>query len=481
MSLTVRTHSATTYTPPSWSLLASDRPGYAKFSAVMPQKERSALLTKIIILSVITFGIYYLCLLCTKHLSNLKNRIMIHYIPSRAKNVTNAKRLEPFTIPDFSQKVIKGAFAKGLEQAKAFRQIAQDISEIIKNKKELFLFELHNKNPDLACKLEEYFSKPDEGQRQSEFLAIVNEFLDMQDAQELLKSVVASVKAADPRQTTAGQKAFAEFMQAFLKLPSELDWQFSLQNSPEQLALACDLLDSRYHLTHFLKIYDNDPAAIQALLKTMQNVPVASAIQKKDIETKFETCKRLREKLFENIALRISPHDTREVYYSMNSYLYKKDIYIAEIEEFKNATEWNKINPKFVHLYLQKKIERYLQGISNLLDTHKHAAEKKCQKLIAKFPLHPVKTSDVYKTPEVLQAFKKITELQQNSLEVLQLLAELRYFLSDVLFQKQLFDFANDVVVGKFADQPTYDFYKKFHPYFRNIDAYKEVINQINA
>lgn len=68
----------------NWKSEKSDKKGYEKFKQTMPNSLHTKLSLKVITLSIITFGIYYLYLKNTKNgitfLNNLKERAITHYI-----------------------------------------------------------------------------------------------------------------------------------------------------------------------------------------------------------------------------------------------------------------------------------------------------------------------------------------------------------------------------------------------------------------
>src|SRR5262249_21620426 len=68
----------------NWSEVVSDRMGYKKYETPMTPEQRSRILISIVALSILTLGIYFVYLKCSKmgqqELANLRKRSMCHYV-----------------------------------------------------------------------------------------------------------------------------------------------------------------------------------------------------------------------------------------------------------------------------------------------------------------------------------------------------------------------------------------------------------------
>lgn len=527
--LTVQFHVQDPIESKGWREVDSDRYDCKKFEETMSDCESRKIKLKIILYTLISFGIYYLRLKCTNSgqsdLQNLQNKRIVHYISlsreedlkiaNAAKNSlyrglskdlrkreewlqarenVKAQQLEKQLKNTSDTEVMLGdsILKSCMQEVKAYRKIAKDLEDIIDNKRIYFLEHLYNQNRDLTFAIEKYFNLNEEETTNENLIKLLYSFLNDDNIKELISQAIQAAKKMDPIRKTVFHQKFELFREAYWNLENKPDWLIAVALQEE--AVLFDYIVQLFKIgnsfkTTFINLYYERENTFNRCLEIMSKKLTPNPMIKNEVEESFLKWKKLLGKIEKNLAAKLN--EKTELRYTLSDYFKDELSRIGFNSEFIRPLLANEITASYIKNYFSGHSTDIFNALSKLIEDPLKQSEalRKCQKKIDEELVRKqeakknLESSDFKVTLEVLNEFINQAEIYDAVI----LLVEGEYFIKaqypnyhDPEFFKFLQKLEQtDFFAQKIQPQANESLYIRFQPFFGRIRIFKEIIEMI--
>lgn len=507
-------HNYGTPIQPKWKEVTNDNDemkGYKKYTETLPSKRG-----QVIALSIISFGIYYLVLRCTKGgrdtLANLKGRTVIHYVEEAKGSGSESKAAQKAKNKGSSSKTASKSHVTGtntlgvnldklntqilnnvFEDIGNFNQILNNLKTVVQTDKMGMLIQDLRKsgNKELVKDIEKFLKQNEADQTSYSFLEHISKWLKNDDVINLLQKSAKKV-VETPKKKTEVEKARDDFREKFdvLKENNKLeDWLYSFKDDKDKLDFACKLVEAslwRWCTSDFSELYNSKKDLIDECIKEIDQVNEGASPEAPE-EFKEEMQKYIKEykKLYKEVTTSLN----ESVDYSLKNYFEATQslLFKAKLKAFIDIAP--AANPLWlINSYLMKTDghpNEFALVFASVTPENKEKATQAAAEAAEAAKKEKIRMEGLLNEANVQNSFKKLKELSQNYKDILSLLggsAPLLRVKYGFLFKPEFIDMCQKVINNRYqlGDTPTVGFVKTFEKDFPNIKSFEEALMTVD-